>query len=1000
MTAAGPHVASVESIAPVEGSAEARHVAGLAQLLRGEVRCAKHDRMLYATDAGLYQVEPLGVVIPADLDDVRRTVTYCRDHRLPMLPRGAGTSLAGQTVNRAVVIDMSVNCGRFLGLDEEQNRCEVEPGIVLDDLNEHLKAQTNGRLWFGPDVATSSHANLGGMIGNNSAGTHSILYGRTVENLAGVRLLTADGRELDLFEGAGEADDQVRDLTEKVASVIVPLKEKISTRFPRTRRNAGGYNLDLMLSQIQSSTPDTFDRVNLAHLICGAEGTLGIITAATLNLVVAPRQVGLAVLGFRSLDKALHAVERILRTKPSAVELLDELILELAERNRECRWFLRLLPDPGEEPFKAVLYVEYFGDTLKDVETSFRSLKRHVRGVALTLMTDPLEMRDVWQLRKAGEPLLHAIPGMRKPIGFVEDAAVAPGRLPEFIDKFRRIVEAHGTRASFYAHASVGCLHVRPLLNLREPTDRDAMESIAREVVDLVRSFGGAFSGEHGDGRSRSALLEQFYGSEIVDGFRQIKSLFDPEGLMNPGNIVDPVPITHHLRSRPAERTLPLAQVECYFDFGDAEGFHRAVELCNGAGVCRKKSRGTMCPSYMATNDERHSTRGRANALRLAISGQFDDSGHPQLNDPETLATLDLCLGCKACKAECPSNVDVARYKAEYLAQSYKTAGRIPAQARFFSQVDRISRIASLVWPLSNWIVRRQFLRRRLKRIFDIDPRRSLPEHQASLHRQLRRRSAIARPAGPTIILYADCFTAFSEPRVGIAAASVLGAFGYRVVVPRIPCCGRAAVSMGVLDSARQKADRAARALLRAVKRHNAVSIVVCEPSCLASIHDDWQALRLSIDEKHVSRLADLSRLPEAFLEERWEHHPYQPGFDGRALRKGRILLHAHCHQKALWGEQTSADIFVRLLGRAKVLTLDAGCCGMAGAFGMVGEHYDLSMKIAERRLLPAVRAMGDEDTLIAPGTSCRQQVLDGAGYRALHPIELVAQLLSNGSEN
>ena len=956
----------------------------LGALVEGVVRFGRHDRMLYATDASIYQVEPLGVVIPASIEDVQRVVVYCAKHALPILPRGGGTSLAGQAVARAVVVDLSVSCGRLLALEAGARSATVEPGLVLDRLNE---AAAPCGLMFGPDVATSAQATLGGMIGNNSAGAHSILYGRTVEHLDGVDVLLADGTRLTLARGAADTDQRVATLTRRVADVVRPLASEIRSRYPKTTRRVNGYNLDLVLDQLERSRPGGFDQVNLAHLLCGAEGTLGLVTGARLRLVDAPRHKGLAIVALPGVDEAIEALRAILETGPAAVELIDDVIISLARRNKECRRSIDLLPVLRADAPGAVLYVEYFGDDQAAVEACLDELTRRVAPAPVNCYTEPGAMEAAWKLRRAGEPLLHAMPGHRKPLTFIEDTAVDPRALAEFVAAFRAIVAAHGTTAAYYAHASVGCLHIRPMIALREPADRAAMEAIAIEVTDLVRSFGGALSGEHGDGRARSHLLRRFYGDAICDAFAAIKAIFDPDNRMNPGNIVDPAPMTRALRvdsgRAPAVRT--------YFRYEAEHGFESALEMCNGAGVCRKRKGGTMCPSYRALLDERHATRGRGNALRLAITGQLSADGRtPAWDDAETIETLDLCLSCKACKAECPSSVDVARLKAEYTAQRFAATGRVPLRTRVFGRVRRLNRLGSAIHPLANALARFGPTSATLRLTLGIDRRRSLPPLGQSLYRWIEKRASPRGDGDPVVVLLPDCFTTYSEPQTGRAAVEVLERLGYRVVLPTAGCCGRSLISTGMLGEAQSECRATAEALIRCVARHDAVAVVGCEPSCVSAITDDWTDLDIDLDPGTVCDLAERTCLVEHFIESHWDRHPIAPR--PSPWTGAEVLLHGHCHEKALWGMQPTTTLLRRLLG-GSLHVIEAGCCGMAGAFGYTTDHYDLSMAIGELDLFPALREQ-PQATILAPGTSCRHQIRDATARRALHPIEVIERIL------
>lgn len=984
-----------------------KHAAALKSRIRGEVRFGAHDRMLYATDASIYQVEPLGVVIPADVADLREVVAYCAEHELPMLPRGGGTSLAGQCVNRAIVIDCSANCRDIVEVDQQTRRCRVQPGITIDDLNDAI-AETG--LFFAPDPSTTKQANVGGCIGNNAAGTRSIKYGRTSESVEAVEMILASGEAVTL--GPGEPGTARTGTERRIAEGLVDVCDRhaglIRERFPKTKRRNAGYALDMILSEIDRARDaglDPVNTINLAPIVCGAEGTLGLVREATLTLHPKPRAKGLAVIGFENLDDAIECVEPILSLDPAAVELLDDLVISLARTNIEYRDYVLLMPQPKSGKLMAVLYVEFFAESdPSEIESKFDALEamladlKQASTATMSRYTDAITMDKALKLRKAGEPLLHAIPGKRKPLGFVEDNAVPVENLAEFVRRFRDIVEGQGTRAAFWAHASVGVLHVRPLLDTRDAEDRHRMEEIATSVADLAKELGGVMSGEHGDGRVRGPLLERYFGPELMSAFREVKSLFDPKGLMNPGNIVEPQGIeTIHetLRTRPHGENLTFKPIETYFDYSGEHGFDHAVELCNGAGVCRKKQGGTMCPSYRGTLDERHSTRGRGNALRLAISGQFGANGDPAWGDDETLETLNLCLSCKACKTECPSNVDIAQYKAEYLAQSYKDAGKTPLRARVFGNVRTLNRIGSAFAPISNWVANSKLHRAIVNPVLGLAKQRTLPAFGKSLHAQLRRPEH-ALNAGlphdaPTVLVYADCFTTYNDPQIGLASAKVLNAFGYRVALPKIACCGRAPVSTGLLDTAKDCASSASETLAKEWNEAtNPVAIVACEPSCLSTIADEWQKFA-GLKSEALAQAAERSMLVEQFLDARWDSHPKKPTFHRPSAT---VAVHAHCHQKALWGGQTTANFIKRIAGADRTVLLDTGCCGMAGSFGYTADRYDLSMTIGELDLFPKVRALGADDTLIAPGTSCRHQVHDGAGRDALHPMQYAAMML------
>lgn len=991
---------------PVAGQASALDTqrmaiaAGLRGVARADVRFGRHDRMLYATDASIYQVEPIGVVVPHSVEDGVKVVAHLAHEGVAMLPRGSGTALAGQSVNEAVIVDFSQYCRGIVSVDANARRAVVEPGVTLDQLNEHL---VPFGLMFGPDVATSSHATLGGMIGNNSSGAHSILYGRTVENLIALDVAFADGSVHRLEEGSCDRDPAQRTIAERLAAIVRPIAHEIRARFPKILRHVDGYALDIFLEQLEASTAGTFDRVNLAHIVCGGEGTLAVTLCAELALVPRPKERGLAILGFASVRESLANLAAILATKPAAVELVDDVVIDVALRNTEYRQYVDLMPKPATGSLGAVLYVEYFAESASALPARFDALRAAVHvdassGGSMSTYTGAAERLKAWKLRKAGEPLLHGVPGARKPFTFVEDTAVCPTKLPDFVEEFRAIVSRHGTHAAYYAHASVGCLHIRPLVAIHDPNDRAIMVSIAKEIAQLVARYGGALSGEHGDGRVRSPLLGEYFGETICDALRAVKRVFDPQNLLNPGNIVDTGPaerLIENLRIAPGGHDAHAPQIDTFFEYAREEGFDHAIESCNGAGLCRRTSGGTsMCPSYRALKDERHATRGRGNALRLAVTGQL---GEARWSDAETMATLDLCLSCKACKTECPSNVDISKLKAEYTAQRHAREG-VPFATRIFGHVRRLNEVGSRFHRLANIANQTSIAKSLAQSILGIDPRRSIPAFGPSLFRWFAKREPVV--ATRTVILFGDCFSAYNEPGIGQAAVRLLEAFGYRVVLADVGCCGRSLISTGMLAEAREEIERAAQALDSLVASTGAEAILVLEPSCASALRDDWLELlpagltERARDEAKQRRaaIAKQTALVEEFLDRAWETHPVKPAFPATDAALDRVVLHGHCHQKALWGAETSARFLRRIFG-TKLTTLETGCCGMAGSFGYAEKRYELSMTIGEERLFPAVRAASDA-VVCAPGTSCRHQIHDGTARDALHPVDLAARAL------
>jgi FAD/FMN-containing dehydrogenase/Fe-S oxidoreductase len=968
----------------------------LRALLRGQVRFDDHDRLLYSTDASIYQVQPLGVVVPADADDVAAVLKYCNDRRIPVLPRGGGTSLAGQCTNRAIVMDLSAMCRRLLSIDIENRTCRAEAGISIDEINRQLTARKIG-LFYAPDPATSAQAALGGTIGNNAAGARSIRYGRTSENIAGIVAILASGARTTFERGGGRRDSIAMRLASGVAEICRRHASEIRARFPKTVRRNAGYGLDMILAQLDAGIP--IEDLDLTGLICGSEGTLAVVTSATLKLQPQPLGRGLAIVSFADMFQAIDTVAAIVATRPTAVELIDQVVLEAAANNAGTKPLLELLPPIDRQLPRAVLYVEYTAEhSLDEIEQGFAALRRVLPSSApIVEYRDADALLRAWTLRKSGEPLLHGISAKRKPQTFVEDNAIPLENLPRFVREFQKIVERHHTTAAYWAHASVGVLHVRPLIDVHDEKDRAIMQQIAIEVADLARDCGGVMSGEHGDGRIRGPLLERFFGPQIISAFRDVKRLFDPHNILNPGDIVGEAPvesITTHLRVLPDSRPVLVPHVDTYFDYDDQHGFDGAVEMCNGAGFCRKTAGGTMCPSYRATLDERHSTRGRGNALRLAITGQVSGvvNGQPAWSDPGTMGTLDLCLSCKACKTECPSNVDVARLKAEYTAQRYRQEGRAPLSARVFGHVRTLNRIGSIAPNFANGFNRLAPVRAILNHLLELAPQRSIPPFAPSLFRWFQQRPAKPQSVGGAVLLFGDCFTTYNEPHIGRSAVAVLESLGYEVVLPDVGCCGRAMISTGLLPDAISTVNRTLDRLAPILDDPRVKAIVVAEPSCLSAIKDDWLQLKLRAPLEQRRRIAERSFLVEDFVDRFWDEHPRRPALTAGS-DSSPILLHGHCHQKALWGDETSANALRRIAGD-RVTVLPSGCCGMAGSFGYVAHRYEVSMKIGELSLFGPIREAPDA-IIAAPGTSCRHQVKDGTGRQAVHPIELLAQAMA-----
>lgn len=948
--------------------------AELKKRVEGDIYFDRYSRLLYSTDASIYQIEPIGVVVPRHKGDVQAVVELANKFSVPVLPRGGGTSLAGQTVGHALVLDFSKYMQNVLEVNQEELWCRVQPGLVQDELNAYVRSMG---LQFGPDTSTSNRATIGGMIGNNSAGAHSLTYGKTLDHVIELTVLLSDGSEVvlkelssDALEGKSQADSLEGRVHREVARLAQEHRSEILARYPKIMRRVSGYNLDEFIK------PQPF---NLSRILVGSEGTLGTVVEAKMRLVPKPKWTALDVIHFDDDLEALRASQVILETAPYALESTDKMILNLARGNivqSQRLGFVQGNPS-------SLLMVEYAGDTEAQVKEQVYKLEevrkaQHI-GYAATLAFKPEEVKAVWGVRKAGLGLLLGTKGDKKPIAFVEDTAVAPAKLPEFIKRFREIITRHDAIAGYYGHCSVGCMHIRPLIDLKEASEMKKMVSIADAISDLVLEFNGAMSGEHGDGLARSHFNQKLFGAVLYEAFRQVKRVFDPKNLMNPGKIVDAPAMTESLKISPRYQTW---QPETTLDFTGQGGFARAVEMCSGMGECRKKLDGTMCPSYMGTLDEEHSTRGRANALRAVLSGKVpkEEFTGKRLHD-----VMDLCLECKACKAECPSNVDMAKLKYEFLDHYHRVNG-LPLRNRLFGGIERLNRIGSQFAPLSNWVVGSGLNRWLMEKLAGIDRRRPLPQFAGvTFEDWFDGRKPEGDGAKGEVVLFHDTFNNFNTPNVAVATTRLLERLGYHVLLVNKRCCGRPMISKGMLGEAKNNAAWNVDQLAEYAER--GVPIVGMEPSCLLTLRDEYPDFLRTNDAKLVARNSFL--LEEFLLQERDTGKvSLSFGANGR-----KALLHGHCHQKALVGTVPT----VALLKGAgfEVSEVDSGCCGMAGSFGFEKEHYDLSLTIGNRRLAPAVKSASAEVEIVAPGISCRQQIEHLTGRKAKHTAEVLWEVLS-----
>ncbi|MBL8215792.1 MAG: FAD-binding protein [Bryobacterales bacterium] len=943
--------------------------AGLERDLRGkvqgEVRFDKVSRALYSTDASVYQIEPVGVLVPKSQEDIIAAREVCARYRCPITMRGGGTSQAGQAIGEGLQIDCSKYVNRLLEVNPEERWARVEPGIVLDELNALLKQHG---LRFAPDISTASRATVGGMIANNSSGARSVLYGKTSDHVLEQKLLLSNGTVTmakPLTSAQLDAKCIQNDMEGRcyrtVRDVVATHREEIARRFPKVMRRVMGYSLDAFVDESRM-----FD---LSRLIVGSEGTLAIMLEAKIRLVPLPKFKAVLSIEFPDLLDALGATPHILKHGPSAIEVMDRFILDHTKQNANLQRVREsfITGDPG-----GLLCVEFYTEEKEELRGKLQAVEQDLtsRGIKATYFyaLEADEQARIWRIREAALGLSMAMKEDAKSLSFVEDTAVEPERLREYIARFLQIIKKHNTVTGVYAHASVGCLHVRPVVNMKTADGVAKFQAIASDIADLVLEFGGALSGEHGDGFVRGPFIPKMYGHKLYEAFRTIKQAFDPHNLLNPGKIVDCPPLTANLRYGPQYKA---RRPDVYFDLNGFRGLPEAVEMCSGVGACRKKIEGTMCPSYMATRDEMHSTRGRANVLRLAMSGKLGEAG---LHQEGVKEVLDLCLECRACKAECPVSVDMGRYKSEFLAGYYRVHG-VPRKAQLLGHVAEIAPLGSRFAPLSNWVAQSAPARWFNEKYAGVDARRKPPTWAS---KPLRGR--VPANASPTVLLFADTFTNFYNPETGLDAIKVLEAGGQKVTLADHVCCGRPLISQGLLDEARVKARENVRRLA-----NQKMPLLFCEPSCLTAMKEDVPALLRGEEQRAAQAIAE-----RCFLWEEWVHKNTT-----LKLRAGpsKILLHGHCHQKSM-GLVAPAKSLLEKIPGATVVDLDAGCCGMAGSFGYAKDHYEVSKAIGERKLLPAARALKAGEVLVAAGISCRHQVEELASAEAKHPARLLAELL------
>ena len=958
----------------------------LEKQLEGDFRCDRLSTLLYATDASAYREIPLAVAVPKNIGDVKKLLAFAVENNCSLIPRGAGTSLAGQVVGPGIVVDVSKHLNRIIEINPDEQWVRVEPGVVLSELNHELKKYG---LTFGPETSTANRCTMGGMLGNNSCGLHSLVHGSVREHVLEVKTILSDNSEVLFGKVSNEEFRQKCALDGVEGDIYRYFNEVLSNNemlaeieqqypHPSVPRRNNGYALDA-LAQMQPFNPNG-EPFNVSKLLAGSEGTLAFVTEMKLNIIeLPPQHKALLCVHFKKLSHAFNANVIALKYNPSAIELMDKNILDLTKENitqRRNRFFVQGEPE-------AILIIELWGDSKAEIETRAADIESSMREAAYGYYF-PLvwgaDIPKVWALRTAGLGVLSNMPGDAKPVSVVEDTAIPVNDLPDFLSEFQSLLDVHKLKAVYHAHIATGELHLRPVLNLKSENDVKLFRIMARETACLVKKYRGSLSGEHGDGRLRGEFIPYMLGDKVYAVLKELKSTWDPNNIFNPGKITDTPPMDKMLRYKPGMET---PELNSYFDYKLTLGMARAIEKCNGSADCRKSqlSGGTMCPSYMATRDELHSTRGRANIMRELLTrsaGIAWDDSHMVLD------ALELCLSCKACKSECPSGVDIAKLKADFL-QNHYDANPIPIEVRLVANYPRLMQVAIYFNPLSKWLFKASLSSYILKKIAGFAAQRPLPVLPIrTLNNWYKKRKSKAE-SRKKVYLFNDEFLNTSDSGVGIKAILLLEKLGYEVIIPKHKSSGRTYISKGLLKKARKLANFNVEVLSEIINSEN--PLVGIEPSAILTFRDEYPVLvRSELADKAKTLVANTLMFDEFFMREVEKGNIKAESF---TIEKSTIKLHGHCHQKALATTKSTLD----MLGFPKNFSVEeipSGCCGMAGSFGYEKQHYELSMQIGEMVLFPAVRSCNTETIISAPGTSCREQIEHGTGRKALHPVEVI----------
>lgn len=942
--------------------------------IEGEVHFDTIHRHVYSVDASIFEIQPIGVVVPKTRKDLIRAVEIAKQHNVPVIARGAATGITGGCIGNALIIDTSKYLNRILDINYAEEYAICEPGVVQDRLNEAL-SEKGYRL--GPDTSTGNRATLGGMVGNNAAGARSLLYGTMSKHVISAELILASAEALRFEQLTPQQTTEKCSLKNSEGHIYREIerirnqyRHDIGRYFPKIPRRVSGYNLDALLDP---------SHLNVCELITGSEGTLGILSEIKVKISKRPRHLGLCIIHLNDMIVGMKSIETILQFHPISLEMIDDKIISMGRQSPAMRNKLSWLDGSPQ----AVFVVEFEGANIEEVTNKLSTFAKamHDKGIGYSQMclTDPAEMAAVWEVRKSGLGLLLSKRTYSRAIAFLEDLTVAPSQLADFMERFNRYLKSKGKEAGIYGHVGSGCMHIRPYINLRVSDDLRLMEQMMKDISQLLLEHGGALSGEHGDGLIRSWLNKKMFGPQIYQAFTELKAAFDPDNRMNPGKIVHGPPVTENLRLSPETKQI---HIDTFLDFHNEGGLALAADLCNGNGMCRKSEK-LMCPSFQASGDEFHTTRARAQALRDIINGRLP----PEEFTGEGLhEVLDLCLECKGCKTECPSEVDMAKMKAEFLFHYHKKHGT-SWRDWLFAHIGKINNSGSSSAFFFNFIGN-TWISKALLSLFGITPKRSLPP-LAKERFSTWFSKHVPKKSKKQVVLFNDTFTEFNQPEIGIAAVKVLEALGYQVIVPKWHCCGRPAFSKGFLEYAKEQAKTLVNSILPYAEE--GIEIIGLEPSCLLTIKDDFSSL-LGHDNASVKTISTACITFDEFLCKHIQNGQLPLTFSNQPRE---IKVHGHCHQKAMIGTRPTLAI-LKAIPEANVKEIDSGCCGLAGSFGYEKEHYEFSMKIGELRLFPAVRATSKETIIVADGFSCRTQIHHGTARRAFHVAEVISMLLTS----